>query len=65
MLPFSCIPLGWVVQMRLDDRGKRAQKAAYREVLHRMEAEVREQMARQGYYVPCAYVRMVVARRNG
>ncbi len=32
---------------------------------HRMEAGVKEQMARQGYYVPFGQVRMVTARRNG
>jgi hypothetical protein len=54
---------GWVVQMRLPERDNDARPAAYRKVLRRMKAEVEQQLAEQGYYVPFGPVRMVVARK--
>jgi SAM-dependent methyltransferase len=54
---------GWTAQMRLPEADEAARDVAYEEVLHRLEAEVEEQMAGQGYWVPFGPVRMVVARR--
>jgi len=55
---------GWVAQMRLPKDDKAARETAYQEVLARMEAEVEEQMARQGYYIPFDPVRIVVAQKG-
>jgi hypothetical protein len=54
---------GWVAQMRLPEGDEAAREAAYRETLTRMEAEVEEQMAKQGYYVPFGPVRMVIVQK--
>ena len=53
---------GWVAQMRLPRGDEAAHEAAYQEVLGRMEAEVEEQVTRQGYCVPFGPMRMVVVR---
>lgn len=55
---------GWVAQMRLPEGNEAARRAAYRDVLAGMQAEVEGQMSRQGYYVPFGPVRMVVARKE-
>ena len=54
---------GWAAQTRL--RHEVARRAAYRDALAHMEAEVEAQMARQGYYVPFGPVRMAVMRKLG
>lgn len=55
---------GWVAQMCLPRGDEAAHEAAYQEVLGRMEAEVEEQVTRQGYYVPFGPMRTVVVRRR-
>jgi hypothetical protein len=56
---------GQVAQMRLPAGDRAAHRAAYRETLDRLQSEVEAQMTEQGYYVPFAPVRMVVAQKLG
>jgi hypothetical protein len=53
---------GWVAQARNVE--SRTQDQIYREVHSRMAAEMERQLALQGYYVPFAPVRLVVARKE-
>jgi SAM-dependent methyltransferase len=55
---------GWVAQMQLPGDDRAARQTAYEETLARMEAEVEEQVTRQGYYVPFGPVQMVVVRKD-
>jgi ubiquinone/menaquinone biosynthesis C-methylase UbiE len=52
---------GWVMQARNVE--SRTQGQIYREVHSRMAAEMERQLTTQGYYVPFALVRLVVARK--
>jgi hypothetical protein len=54
---------GWAAQARPTD--ETARRAAYRDALARIEAEIAAQLARQEYYVPFGPVRMVVVRKRG
>jgi SAM-dependent methyltransferase len=54
---------GWAAQTRPADEA--ARRAAYRDALARIEAEVEGQLDRQGYYVPFSLLRMVVVRKCG
>jgi hypothetical protein len=49
--------------MRLPIWDRVAHEVAYEETLERLESEIEMQMTRQGYYVPCGPVCMVVARK--
>jgi len=53
---------GWVAQTRATDRA--AQEQIRGEVHSRMLAEMEQQLAAQGYYVPFGPVRLVVAQRR-
>ena len=55
---------GWVAQMRLSEEDVAAREAAYSKVQERMAAEVEEQIAEQGYYVPFGPVRMIICRKE-
>jgi SAM-dependent methyltransferase len=55
---------GWVAQMRLPGDDRAARQTAYEEMLARMEAEVEEQVAQRGHYVPFGPVQMVVMRKD-
>jgi SAM-dependent methyltransferase len=53
---------GWVVQARIEDSRKRAR--LYDETYERMHKDMEQQLCDQGFYVPHAPVRMVIARKN-
>ena len=53
---------GWVAQARLE--GTSEQERAHAEAYRRAKAEMEQQLAGQGYYVPFGPVRMVEARKH-
>jgi hypothetical protein len=53
-----------VAQMRLPEEDVAARDVAYSKVQARMAAEVDEQIAERGYYVPFGPVRMIICRKE-
>jgi SAM-dependent methyltransferase len=55
---------GWTDQMRLPQQDTEAHHEAYQAVLTRLETEVEQQIAEQGYYVPFGPIRIIVAHKR-